>query len=92
VWCAIFEFGVWGLSFLEEDDVTITVTSDRYCAMLENFLRSKLDDLFNKHGAEHVWFQQDGVTAHTPRRSLGILREMFPGHRVALTFARFDPM
>jgi hypothetical protein len=43
VWCAIFEFGVQGLYFFEEDDVTVTVTSDRYCAMLENLLRPKLD-------------------------------------------------
>jgi hypothetical protein len=49
-----FEFGVWGLYFFEEDDVTVTVTSDRYCAMLENFLRPKLDDLFDEHGAENV--------------------------------------
>jgi hypothetical protein len=48
--------------------------------MLENFLRPKLDNLFDEHGAENVWFQQDGATAHTSHRSLGILREMFPGH------------
>jgi hypothetical protein len=46
-WYAIFEFGVWGLCFFEDDDVAVTVTSDRYCAMLENFLRPKLDDLFD---------------------------------------------
>jgi hypothetical protein len=60
------------------------VTSDRYCAMPENFLRPKLDDLFDEHGAENVWFQQDGAIAHTSRRSLGIFREMFPGHVVSL--------
>jgi hypothetical protein len=38
--------------FFEEDDLTVTVTSDRYCAMLENFLWPKLDDLFAEHGAE----------------------------------------
>jgi hypothetical protein len=70
--------------FFEEDDVTVTVTSDRCCAMLENFLRPKLDDLFYEHGAENVWFQQVGATAHTSRRPLGILREMFPGHVVSL--------
>jgi hypothetical protein len=52
--------------------------------MLENFLQPKLDELFNEHGAENVWFQQDGATVHTSRRSLGILREMFPGHVVSL--------
>jgi hypothetical protein len=52
--------------------------------MLENFLWPKLDDLFDEHGAENVWLQQDGATAHTSRRSLGILREIFPGHVVSL--------
>jgi hypothetical protein len=70
-------------TFLREDNVTVTVTSDQYCVMPENFLRPKLDDLFKEHGTENVWFQQDGATAHTTRRSLGILREMFPGHVVS---------
>jgi hypothetical protein len=74
VWCAIFDFGVWGPYFFEGDNITVTVTSDQYCAMLENILRPKLDDLFDEHGAEHVWFQQDGATAHTSCCSLGILR------------------
>jgi hypothetical protein len=68
----------------EEDGVTVTVTSNRYCAVLENFPRPKLDDLFDEHGAENLWIQQDGATAYTSRRSLGILREMFPGHIVSL--------
>ena len=38
VWCAIAEFGMWGLYFFEEEGVTVTVTSDRYCDMLRNFL------------------------------------------------------
>jgi hypothetical protein len=84
LWCAIFEYGVWGPYFFEEDEVTVTVTSDRYCATLENSLRPKLDDIFDEHGAENVWFQQDSATAHTARRSLGIFREMFPGHVVCL--------
>jgi hypothetical protein len=80
VWCAIFEFGVWGPYFFEEDNVTVMVSSDRDCAMLENFLRPKLDELFDEYEVENVWFQEDGATAHTSCRSLGILREMFPGH------------
>jgi hypothetical protein len=52
--------------------------------MLENFLWPKLDDLLDEHGAKNVWFQQDGATARTSRRSLGILREAFPGHVVSL--------
>jgi hypothetical protein len=58
MWNAIFEFCVWGsVLVFELADVTVMVTSDRYCAMLENFLRPKLD------GVENVWFQHDGVTA-----------------------------
>jgi hypothetical protein len=78
----------WVRTFFEEDDVTVTVTSDRYCAMLENFLRTKLYDLINEHGAENVWFQQDCATAHTSRRSLGILREIFPGRRIRQIWRR----
>jgi hypothetical protein len=35
--------------------------------MLENFLRPKLDGVFDEHGVENVWFEQDGATAHTSR-------------------------
>jgi hypothetical protein len=44
--------------------------------MLEKFPRPKLDDLLDEHGAENVWFQQYGATAHTSRRSQGIFREL----------------
>lgn len=84
VWCAIFAYGVWGPYFFEEDGTTVTVTSNRYCEMLEHFLRPKLNDFFHEYGQQNVWFQQDGATAHTARHSLGILREMFPGHIVSL--------
>ena len=36
------------------------------------------------HDMDNVWFQQDGATAHTSRRAMGILREMFPGHLISL--------
>jgi hypothetical protein len=52
--------------------------------MLQNFLRPKLNDLVDEHGAENVWLQQDGATAHASRHSLGILGEIFPGHDVSL--------
>ena len=79
VWCAVADFGVIGPYFFEEGGATVTVTADRYVEMLETFLRPKLDDV----DTEHVWFQQDGATAHTARRSLGVLREMFPGRLIS---------
>ena len=85
MWCAVFNFGVLGPYFFEEDDVTVTVNSDRYCAMLQNFFQLRLGEIFNdQHGADNVWFQHDGATAHTSRRSLSLLREMFPGHVISL--------
>ena len=74
------ELGIWGLYFFE-DNVTVAVNSDRYCEMLETFCRPKLSML---HDMDNVWFQQDGATAHTSRRAMGILREMFPGHLISL--------
>ena len=49
--------------------------------MLETFLRPKLNML---NYIDNAWFQQYGVTAHTSRRAVGILREMFPGHLISL--------
>jgi len=80
VWCAVAVFGVIGPYVYWEGDTTVTVTDDRYVQMLDAFLRPKLDDEF----IENVWFNQDGATAHTPRRLFGVLREIFPGHLISL--------
>ncbi|KAJ8884534.1 hypothetical protein PR048_016391, partial [Dryococelus australis] len=80
----------------EEYDVITTVSSDRYCALLDRFLRPKSGDIFTEHGRENARFQKDGAQAHTSRLSLGILREMFPGpdvsKRAANAVTGFDPM
>ncbi|GFR04389.1 uncharacterized protein TNCT_237771 [Trichonephila clavata] len=47
--------------------------------MIETFPRTKLNQFLGDHEEAKIWFQQDGATAHTSRRSLGILRELFPG-------------
>jgi len=81
VWCTVSRLGVVGPFLFEEDGETVTVTSNRYCEMLENFLRLRLEEFDD---SESFWFQQDGTTAHSARRSLGILREMFPSRLVFL--------
>lgn len=83
VWCGVAEFGVWGPYFFEEDGQAVTVNSNRYCHMLETFLRPKFNQFIEDHEGE-VWFQQDGATAHTARRSREILRELFPGRLLSL--------
>ena len=52
--------------------------------MLERFLCPKIIRLLADHNPDDVWFQQDGATSHSSRHSLGILRDMFPGHLVSL--------
>lgn len=63
--------------------MTVTVNSDRYYAMLQNFLRPKVDDIVYTHKAENLWFQRDGASAHTSRCSLEIIKDMFSGHVVS---------
>jgi hypothetical protein len=78
VWCTL-SIGIIGPYFFEEGGVTVIVHANRYCDMLENFLRPKIDE----YGEEDFWFQQDGATAHTARRPRAILK-MFPGRVVSL--------
>jgi hypothetical protein len=66
-----------GLTFLKREE-SVTVNSDQYCDMLENFLRLKIGEYGEEHTLEDFWFQQDGATAHTARRPHAILK-MFPG-------------
>ena len=73
------QFGVIGPYFFEEENVTVTVTSQRYVSMLETFLQPELEELAEEHDSGDIWFQQDGATAHTARISLAVLNQMFPG-------------
>ena len=70
-----------GTLLFEEGGETVTVASNQYCEMFENFLRPRLEEFDD---SEDFWFQQDRATAHTARHSLGILREMFPSRLVSL--------
>jgi hypothetical protein len=79
-----FWFGVWGLYLFEEDDVNVTVTSDRYCAMLENFLRPKLDDFSMNMEQRMCGFNKMvQQPTHLVVRSESA-REIFPGHVASL--------
>ena len=73
--------GVVGPYVFEEGGETVTVNSKQYCEMLHKFLRPRLEEFDD---SEDFWFQHDGATAHTARRCLGILREMFPSRLISL--------
>lgn len=53
----------------------MTVTSERYVTMLEDFVPPRLRGLGIDPKALH--FQQDGATAHTARNSMDVVRGMF---------------
>jgi hypothetical protein len=48
--------------------------------MIQELFVPSLEEL----NAGLVWFQQDGATAHTARKSMAVLRQMFPGRLIYL--------
>ena len=76
VWCAMSRVGIIGPYFFQENNHAVTVTSDRYLTMIQEFFMPALEDMDLDN--DNVWFQQDGATAHTTRISMGFLREAFP--------------
>lgn len=81
VWCAVGKVGVIGPYFFEENDAAVTVTADRYIAMLNTFF---IPELRNRGiDFQNVLFQQDGATAHTARATMAVLRNLFPGRIVS---------
>ena len=80
--CGIASFGVLGPYFFEVNEgAAVTVTSERYVALLRNFCEPEL----RRRGIDpsSVWFQQVGATAHTARASTSVLWEMFPQHVIS---------
>ena len=66
--------GIIGPFFFEnEQGETVTIKGDRYRAMLNEFLFTKIeeDDIGN------IWFQQDGGTFHTAETALDVLHFVF---------------
>ena len=69
VWCAISFTGIVGPWFFEENEVIVTVNSDRYATMLKEFF-PRIEEL----DQGNIWFQQDGATTHTSRTLMAVLR------------------
>ncbi|KAF2354978.1 hypothetical protein FHG87_014267 [Trinorchestia longiramus] len=80
VWCAVSKFGPY---FFEEDGRSVTVNSQRYLAMLEDFFEPKLEELNEDTNLEDIWFQQYGATAHIAQVAMVELRRMFPARFVS---------
>ncbi|GFX51447.1 uncharacterized protein TNCV_3103801 [Trichonephila clavipes] len=85
VWCALWAGGIiCPYFFTNEDGHNVTVTGDRYRAMITNFFIPEL----NNHDVQELWFQQDGATCHTARATIDLLKDTF-GDRL---ISRFGPV
>ena len=74
IWCVFWSRDIFGHFFFEnEQGEAVTVNGDRYRAMLNEILFTKIkeEDIGN------IWFQQDGATCHTVEATLDILRPVF---------------
>ncbi|GFV14820.1 DUF4817 domain-containing protein [Trichonephila clavipes] len=85
VWCTLWAGGIIGPYFFKNDEGhNVTVNGDRYRAMIANFFIPEL----NNHDVQELWFQQDGVTCHTARATIDLLKDTF-GDRL---ISRFGPV
>ena len=74
VWCGFWSRGIIGSFFIENEQLeAVTVNGDRYRAMLNEFLYTKLEE----EDIGNIWFQQDGTTCHTAEATLDVLRTVF---------------
>ncbi|KAL1488966.1 hypothetical protein ABEB36_014749 [Hypothenemus hampei] len=80
VWCALSRVGIIGPWFFEENERAVSVTSDRYVRMIQEFFLPALNEM----DVGNVWFQQDDATAHTAQGSMAILRQHFPTRLISL--------
>lgn len=80
VWCGIWTKGVIGPYFFEDAaGKTVTVNGERFRHMIETFLKLYLVD-FN---VENIYFQQDGATSHTSKKTIALLQEIFPSRLIS---------
>ncbi|GFV71711.1 putative transposable element [Trichonephila clavipes] len=85
VWCALWVGGIIRPYFFKNDEGhNVTVSGDRYRAMITNCFIPELND----HDVQELWFQQDGATCHTARATIDLLKDTF-GDRL---ISRFGPV
>ena len=74
VWCGFWSRGIVGPFFFEnKQGEAVTVNDDRYRAMLNEFLFTKIEE----EDIGNIWFQQDCATCHTAEATLDVLRPVF---------------
>ena len=74
VWFRFWSRGIIGPFFFEnEQGEAVRVNGERYRAMLNKFLFTKIEE----EDIGNIWFQQDGDTCHTAEATLDVLRSVF---------------
>ena len=74
VWCGFWSRGIIEPFFFEiEQGETITVNGDRYRAILNEFLFTKIEE----EDIGNIWLKQDGTTSHTAEATLDVLHPVF---------------
>ena len=82
--CGITSKKIIGPYFFKNDEnVAFNVNGIQYWAMIENFLRSEVEN------NPQLWFQQDIATAYTARPTKALLREIFRD-RIISRFSDFN--
>jgi len=66
--------------FETEAGNAVTVNTDRYVEMLQNFFTPQLSRFPE---IENTLFQQDGATSHTARMSMNAVNALFPNRVVS---------
>ncbi|GFW48832.1 transposable element Tc3 transposase [Trichonephila clavipes] len=74
----------WSVLLQNDEGHNVTVNGDPYRAMFTNCFIPEL----NNHDVRELWFQQDGVTCHTARAAIDLLKDTFGDHLIS----RFGPM
>ena len=72
--------GIIGPYFFQDNRLAVTVNSERYLTMIQDFFQPALEAM----QLADTWFQQDGATAYTARVTMNFLRQMFPGRPISL--------
>ena len=75
----LFQRHNWAIFFENEQGNTVTVNGDRYRAMLNEFLFTKIEE----EDIGNIWFQQYGATCHTTEATLDVLRPVFEDHIIS---------
>ena len=80
VWCGFWSKYTIGPFYFENDQrEAVTVNDDRYRAMLNEFLFTKIEE----EDIGNVWLQQDYATCHTAEATLDVMRPVFEDHIIS---------